>query len=376
MSNMNFEEFKQAIVDGIKEYLPEEYADSAVRINQVTKNNDIVLDAITVTSPESNVSPTIYLNDFFNQYENGRPLEEIMTQIAELQVAHAVNQEMDVSKITDYEQVKDKIAARLVGTENNKELLSQRPHTMVDDLAVTYCVMLGEDKNGSMSVPITYALKEQYGVSVEELHQAALNNMSELTPATFKGMNEVMAEMMLPNLINECGGDREQAEAMLETMIPPVDSMYVLSNEQKINGAAVVLDDKLMDQVAERVGNEFYILPSSIHELLVIPKDTGMAREDLENMVQEVNATQVSPQERLSDHVYAYDAREHELYRADKEAERVATKEASRANEKIVEPKKRESVKAKLADKQKAVDEAKKEAPVKAPIKNRTVGID
>ena len=374
MNNMAFEEFKNEVADRIKDFLPEQYAESRVNLTQIMKNNDTVLDALTVTSPGINISPTIYLNNFYEQYQNGRPMDEILTSISELQQMHEMEHSMDVSQITDYDQVKGKITARLVGTEHNENLLAQRPHTMVDDLAVTYHVMLGESREGAMSVPVTYALMEQYGVTVEQLHQAAIENMSELTPATFKGMNEIMTEMMLPNLINECGGDREQAEAMLEAMIPPVDSMYVLTNEAKVNGAAAILDDKLMDQVAERVGGNFYIIPSSIHELLVIPKSAGIERAELENMVKDVNETQVAPEERLSDHVYVYDAKEHELYRADKEAERVAAKEIP--EEKSDASRKRTSVKAKLADKQKAVDEAKRDAPAKVAAKDRAETID
>ena len=151
-------------------------------------------------------------------------MEEILNQIAAIQAEHDRDIAVGVSAITDYEKAQGKVAARLVNAENNQELLSQRPHTLVgDDLAVTYCIMLGENDNGSMSVPITNQLMENYGVTVRELHEAATQNMDELTPASFKSMNEVMAEMMLPSLIAECGGDREQAEQMLEAMMPPME---------------------------------------------------------------------------------------------------------------------------------------------------------
>ena len=329
MADMSFEEFKQEIADNIKDHLPDQYQDSTVQLNTVQKNNE-ALDAITITSPDSNVSPTIYLNSFYEDYQNGQDMDTIMDRIADVRVEHEVSQDFDVSKITDFDQVKDHIAARVVGMEDNADLLDQRPHAEMDDLAVTYCVMLGEDANGSMSVPVTNQLMETWGVTQEELHDLAKANQDELTPSTFKSMNEVMAEMMIPQMMNDMGLDREAAQEMVESMMPPEDKMFVLSNEQKLNGAAALLDDKMMDQIAEKVGGDFYILPSSVHEVLIVPADAGMDLKDLEAMVQEVNETQVAPQDRLSDHVYQYDTDTHEVFRADRAEEHQQAKEEAK----------------------------------------------
>ena len=119
--------------------------------------------------------------------------------------------------------------------------------------------------------------------------------------------------------------------------------------EAKVNGAAAILNDDVRQEIAEKVG-DFYMLPSSIHETLIIPKDAGMEFKELEQMVQEVNQTQVAPGERLSDHVYEYDAKEHELFRSDRAEERTKQKEEKRDNRH-----ERVSVKEKLAEKKDAV---------------------
>lgn len=329
MADMSFEEFKQEIADNIKDHLPEQYQDSNVQLNTVQKNNE-ALDAITITSPDSNVSPTIYLNSFYEDYQNGQDMDTIMDRIADVRVEHEVSKDFDVSKITDFDQVKDHIAARVVGMEDNSDLLDQRPHVEMDDLAVTFCVMLGEDSNGSMSVPITNQLMENWGVTVDDLQTLAKENQAELTPSTFKSMSEVMMDMMVPQFMDDMGVDRETAEQMLSDMMPPEEKMFVLSNEQKLNGAAALLDDNMMDQIAEKVGGDFYILPSSIHEVLIVPADAGMDLKELEAMVQEVNETQVAPQDRLSDHVYQYDNDTHEVFRADRAEEHMQAKEAAK----------------------------------------------
>ena len=125
--------------------------------------------------------------------------------------------------------------------------------------------------------------------------------------------------------------------------------MFVLTNDTKVNGAAAILNDDIRQEIAEKVG-DFYMLPSSIHETLIIPKDAGMELKELEQMVQEVNQTQVAPGERLSDHVYEYDAKEHELFRCDRAEERAKQKEEKRDNRH-----ERVSVKEKLAEKKDAV---------------------
>lgn len=232
--------------------------------------------------------------------------------------------------LTDFDTVKDKINCRLINASQHAEELSGRPHTMVDDLAVTYHIEIGKSERGSMTAPITNMLMEQYGVDTKDLHTLALSNMEHLTPASFKGMSETMTELLLPDAMSN-GMSREEAEQVLQDLFPQGQSeaMYVLSNKERLHGAAALLNESIMDEVTGKLGKEYYILPSSIHEVLIVPKTEGMDISDLKNMVCDVNATQVSPKERLSDNVYAYDAREHTLFRVDRMAERSQEKKPS-----------------------------------------------
>ncbi len=352
---MNYAEFKTYIEENIKEVLPPKYAECDIKINEVTKNNE-TLDGLTILSPDSNISPTIYLNSFYEDYQNGQDIDTIMNRIADTRVEHEVSQNFDINSITNWENVKDKLSTRLLGTEDNSELLANRPHQLMDDLAVTYCILLGTDEQGSASVPVTNQLMDTWGVDQETLHETALENIEALTPSTFKSMTEVMADMMLPQMMEMTGGNEEAARAMLDEMLPSEEKMYVLSNESKLNGAAALLDEKIMDEIAEKFGEDFFILPSSIHEVLIVPESAGMDIKDLESMVQEVNATQVAPQDRLSDHVYKYDEVNREIVRADKAEKSLQfTKES-------------------LASDKKEKDAAEKDAP-KSPTKNREQSI-
>lgn len=357
MNEMNFDEFKQAIVDNIKDYLPAKFEESDVEVRQVLKNNDTVLDGLTIQDPDTNVAPTIYLNQFFEEYQNGRDLNDIIGDIADVYIANTVDKQMDVSIVTDFEKAKGNILPRLVNAEENQELLAQRPHMIMDDLAVTYHLEMGKSDNGNMSVAITNTILDMYGISQEELHDLAVANLEEKVPATFQGMSEVVKEMMLPQIMSDLDLSKEAALDYIEQMIPDGnEQMYVLSNDSRLNGAATVLNEKAMEDIAEKVGGDFFILPSSIHELLVVPKQDGMDYSSLEAMVQEVNATQVAPEEKLSDHVYEYDAKEKELYRADKADEHEQKVEQKHAKEKGAE-KEKVSIKDKLSqNKEKAAE--------------------
>ncbi len=258
-------------------------------------------------------------------------MDDILAAIADVRTQHEMSQDFDVSRLTDFDSVKDRITCRLVNAEQNAEYLVDKPHTMVEDLAVTYHIAIGKEESGTMSAPITNRLMENYGLDVEQLHQIALDNMDTLTLVSFKSMTETMVDMMLPDMMRS-GMTEEEARDAVAAMLPPTpnEAMYVLSNEDKLNGAAMLLNDKVMDDITEKLGQDYFILPSSVHEVLIVPKTQEADLKTLENMVQEVNATQVAPEERLSDHVYAYDAKEHELFRADKAEERAAVKEATK----------------------------------------------
>ncbi|MCR5604754.1 MAG: DUF5688 family protein [Lachnospiraceae bacterium] len=183
--------------------------------------------------------------------------------------------------ITDLDQVRDHIICKLVNAEMNAEYLANKPHTRIEDLAVMYAVDLGGSKEGHMTAVVTDNLLEMYGISKEE-HP----------------------------------------------------SMYVLSNSITLNGAAALLDAKTMEDISQKLGGDFIVLPSSIHEVIVLPADVEMDRRDLEAMVQDVNAGEVAPEDRLSDHVYMYDSKEKELVLADRMEERKQQREQEQNHEK------------------------------------------
>ncbi len=375
MANMSFDEFKETIAEEIKAFLPDKYENADIQINTVHKNNE-ELTGITIRTGETNIAPNIYLDSYYESYLDGESMEDIMQNIADVRVEHEIEKPLDVDMITDYEKAKDRILPKIVGMEGNEKYLEDKPFTQMEDLAVVYYVDMGRLGGGTMSSPITENLMNSWGITREELHQSALSNMESKSVSSFKSMQEVMMEMMLPDMAERFGGDMDAARDAVSSMLPPDDgAMYVLTNQEKLNGATALLDAKIMGEISEKYGENFFILPSSLHEVLIVPAREGMELSVLENMVQEVNATQVAPQDRLSDHVYKYDAQEQSVFRADKEAEHLAEKVekrdvSDRTSEKHSPEKgqdtekKRTSVKARLAEKKDIVaSTARKDRP-------------
>lgn len=296
MEKMSFDVFTKAVVEKIREYLPASFANASVELQTVLKNNDLKLTGLTIRSAESNISPTIYLEQFFEKYQAGEDMNEVLETIADIRLRNELKETFDVGQITDFDRVREKIVPRLIGKEWNRELLAIRPHKIIADLAVTYHILMGHDFSGIASAPITNALMESWGVDVDTLHDLSIQNMPKLLPSTFQTMSSVLTSMM--------GAD---AEELLTAMPPADEAMFILSNEQKVNGAAALLDKEIMKTVIERIGKKFFVLPSSIHECIIVPATADMDVSSLVSMVRDVNQSQVvAPDERLADSVYVY----------------------------------------------------------------------
>ena len=381
---MDYNEFKDHVTENIKEYLNESFENASVDIKQVVKNNGMELDGLVIRKEGENITPNIYLNGLFEEYSNGKGMDEIMQNIADLrEQADMATIPFSIEDVRDIKKIKDRIECRLVNCENNAEFLEGKPFTQVEDLAVIYSINLGkQDPDNLMSTTVTDMLMADWGISTEELHGIALENL-ENSGIQLKSLREQMMELMFP--------DGAPNDHSMDFMLPPEDAgpqMYVLTNSDKHYGAKAVLDTQKMDEIAEKLGGDFVILPSSVHEVLILPNAAEMDRSALEEMVRTVNATEVKPNEVLSDNVYCFDSQAHELMRADHYQERhaektlmaaVGEKESAYAAKEAQEPKaekkdthrERRSVKAEIAEKKDVI--AKTAAEKLNPVKNHQV---
>lgn len=321
---MNNEEFKNEFVEALKEKLSERGNDVDVKVSTVEKMNQSY-EAITITPEGSNIGMNMNLEVFAEAYESGVPFDEIVEQVTNKVEAHLADMPtFDVQSLTDYEQMKDKLAMEVVATDRNADLLAKVPHQEMEDMAVVYRFVMESDESGRASILVSNDLLDKMGVTPEQLHADALENAPELRPAVIKGMSEVMMDMM--------GEDAHEMFGIDE--FPQDEMMYVATVPDKISGAGVIAYQEFMDQAAEKLGGDFYILPSSIHEVLLVKDDGAVNFNDLKSMVEDVNATQVAPEEKLTDSVYHYDSKEHIFELAEKFEARQQEKESDISSEK------------------------------------------
>ena len=296
---MDYENFKEQFVEDVKEKLYEQGTEVDITVNTVNKLNESY-EAMTVKPEGSNIGVNIGIDKFYGATQDDISYDDVVDKAVKAISDGFLNQpQIDVASLTDYDQMKDKLVMEVVSAETNKEMLENVPHQNIEDMAVVYRFVLNSDDEGRASILATNQMIENMGVTPEQLHADALENAPRIKPAEIKGMGEVLAEMM----------GVEQAEMMgLYPVRPEDEQIFVASVPDKVHGAGVLAYQDFMDQAAERAGGDFYILPSSIHEILIVPDNGKMGLSDLENMVKEVNATQVAPADKLTDNVYHYDS--------------------------------------------------------------------
>lgn len=349
---MDFEKFKESLIEDVQQALYKKGIEANVSTNEVSKLNE-TYEALTVTPEGSNVGVNVNMENFFEAYENGVGYDAVVDRAIRV-IENGLDQQpaIDVSSLTDYSQMKDKLIMEVVSKEANEEMLANIPHVEMEDMAVVYRFVLDSNEDGRATILATNQLIETMGVTPEQLHMDAMENAPELKPAIIMGMTEMLADMGIPM-------------EMMGMEAPTQEFMYVATVEDKINGAGVLAYQNFMEQAAERIGGDFFILPSSRHEILLVPDNGEADLQQLKDMVREVNATQVAPEEKLTDSVYHYDSKEKIFELGEKFMERQAEKEADR--EAIDEKSDKASVLGELKTKKDEVaKQPKKEAVEKA----------
>ena len=235
--------------------------------------------------------------------------------------------DMGVPDIFDYEKMKDKLQVRICDKEWNSDRLADKVVTEHGDFAAYYAVNLEENREGISSIPVTVSLMNEWGVSVEQI-QADAMMADRNRGVVLMNMNEIIKSMIFgeepENLLNE--------KLDIETMREP---MFCLTNAQKMNGASLLLQEDIRKQIGECLGSDYFVLPSSIHEVLILPDNGLFEVPELNAMVKEVNETQVERQEQLSDKVQFCDGKTVVMENAErrekaKEAEKTAVKKEAK----------------------------------------------
>lgn len=314
---MDYETFLALVKEELKSYLDKDNKNCAVNVRKVLKNNDIELDALTIVDVECETSPTIYLNRYYDEFLEGRTIENISGEIYELLKQNSDKICIDVNEFTDFSKIKHCIAFKVINAQKNRKLLKRIPHVRRVDLAIIFYCIIKCNSHENATTLIYNQHMDLWRVKTEDIYQEAVKNTPLLLPFEIKSMSDIIKEMLGEvnqdmEVHEECryGGEEIDAftDKLMEELISDDDTpqMYVLTNRYRLNGAACMFYEKVLKNFADEQNRDLIILPSSIHEVILIPMDEDMRPEDFKFMIGEVNSEEVDPAEVLSDHAYIY----------------------------------------------------------------------
>lgn len=325
---MDFEKFVEKVKDGAQAYLGDGVS---LSVSTVLKNNGVNLTGIIFVNGDCGIASTIYLDGFYEEYKNGKTMGEIVRRLCTIYEENKPEQDLNMDFFQDYETVKPRLSCRLINYEKNRKLLGAHPCRRFLDLAIVYCCILMSDNMGCACILISDLHARYWDVDEETLYRDAMENMPRILPDEFSDMDDFMHEVIRKTIQEKLElteeenlrQEEEECRAVLDGLsdflasLPlekePERKMYILTNKQHFYGASAILYPGILEKYAGKLKHDFYILPSSVHEVILLT-DTGVEdREHLYSMVREVNEQNVPEEELLSDNVYYFSQKSGEI---------------------------------------------------------------
>lgn len=268
------------------------------------KNNGTERTGVMIETPGINISPTIYLEEYYQNYKNGVTIDKIVDEILAFYENIRQDKSWDCEKILKYEGVRDRIVFKLINTAKNRNFLRSVPHIPFLDLSAVFYVLLEVTDEGTAAMTVNRRHMEQWKVQTDTLWADSVRNSRRLLPAEFFTMNYALKEMLKGN----AGfGESSVQENLLAGNAASRDGMYVLSNKSRSYGAACIAYPHILEMIGGILRTDYYVLPSSVHEVVIVPCCENISAAELDEMIREINITQVDDEEVLSDHAYLYE---------------------------------------------------------------------
>ena len=290
---MKYKKFLETAAEELRERLGDGYQ---VMVQKIPRNNGRMRYGLAIRKNTEKMAAVVYMELFYMDYLHTKRLDEAMAVILKEFRGSGILSNVIMKDPTDFSQIKDGIVLKLINAEANRKLLEEIPHILWLDMAIVFYILLSKDSDGQMTALIHEEHVGLWGTTVDELYSLAMNNTPRLYPVKIEHILETL---------KDCAEIQEEKRGLYDDFNeePP---MYVLSNSTGFYGAACMLPGMGIGQFAKQQEKDFIVLPSSVHEVLLVPftntLDLGMLRET----VKMINATEVLPEERLSDEIYFF----------------------------------------------------------------------
>lgn len=331
MNEMKKEEFFDYVKEQVNIRAQEELCGAKINLVSIAKSNGREMTGLVFETKKEGASgrPVVYLDEYFERYQAGEAAVDLVSDMVEkgahfLEIAEDSGIDMVVYMLKDYEKAKENIRIRLCDTELNAEWLRQLVHYEIGDYSMTYLIKV---PNTKFNVPIRWEMLEAWRIPAEQLRSDALmiqrekhKPVSASTIAVIEATN-LHGIWKAENLLNgavtcKCGND---------------GTLYVLTNESREYGANILAQKEILEKIGNILGMDYYILPSSIHELMILPVSTYASVDELSEMVRCINRSgTVGTDDLLSDKVQYYDREKMMWENAKRRAEREVRKGGTR----------------------------------------------
>lgn len=273
------------IVNMVKELMGDKYE---VCFKEIGKNNGLVCKSITILERGMKVGPSIHIDSLLEKIESG----EISVLEAAVEITNVYREQCNKEEFKDItnrfnkEYALERVVYQIVSKEKNADLLKEKPHKDFLDLVVIYRVIVKEENASVSSMVVTNGFCDIYSISKDELDTAAKRNTEK------RGFN-------VCSILSLLMGISDIPENTPEIL------MWVITNPAEFCGAAVMLYNDYFDSLAKKLESDLYILPSSIHEVIVVPTNNSEL-DFIRSTVCEINASKIAAEQVLSDNVYRY----------------------------------------------------------------------
>lgn len=278
--------------------------DCKVVIKERLKNNGKLFTGISLSNSEIKCVPTVYLEQLYEYFLDGRKISGLVEDYISLFERSRNMTVPQLDFLSDFEKVKRVLLCKVINTEMNRELLKAVPHFSFLNLSVVFFVNVPIEEEKNSFVMIENEMFKHWGVDIKLAYEYARYNTFLQYAVSISPIEEVLFGMMSKDISD---ADRAEIRATLDNVSGESGHfMYVLSNEERMNGAVGILDGERLAEFASEINDDFYILPSSVHELILVPVYGSCSKEELKDMVCQVNESEVSPEDVLADTVYLY----------------------------------------------------------------------
>lgn len=281
---LEYKEYKEKL----KEMVQENLGDN-IEVDFVTteKNNGSLKEGITLYEKGINFIPCIYLDELYQKYTVN---EDIQTSVKQVLEIFETKKHVNADEVLGvWDAVKDKVSVRVVHSKWNQKRLEGMPYKRFLNLSVIFHLVLQEAESGNTTLLIHNQTMEHWGITLDILWKAAMKNL-KAEDFTIQDLTKVVSDML--------GTERKEDDS--------IGGMYIMTNKSRCYGASALLRTDLLAGFAERMKKDFYIIPSSVHEIMLMPDDEIFGVEYLEKMLREINKTMVKEEDVLSDQVYYF----------------------------------------------------------------------